>query len=365
MIAERKHNRLPVVEHGRLVGVVTRVDVLERADRGRKPCRCGRWPGSTSARSSATARGWPRWRRRPAVRGRQGRRLRPRGGRRRRARRRRGGATLARGRDGGGGGASCARRASTGRVLVMGALVARGARRSRSPRGADVVAWREEFVARRCRRRDVARARQARHRHGPARHARPGRGDARSPRRRRRDRPAARGRDDALRDRRRRPGVHARAARALPPWADALRPRTPDCSSTPPTRPRRCASRPRGCDLVRCGIAIYGMDPFQRDPAEHGLEPALELRLLRRRGQARARRARARATAAASSPSATTWLGDDPDRLRRRRAPRRSPTTPTCSSAAAACRSSARSRWTTSPSTSATASRSSAAPRPC
>lgn len=30
-------------------------------------------------------------------------------------------------------------------------------------------------------------------------------------------------------------------------------------------------------DMVRCGIAIYGMDPFHRDPAEHGLEPALEL----------------------------------------------------------------------------------------
>jgi alanine racemase len=30
-------------------------------------------------------------------------------------------------------------------------------------------------------------------------------------------------------------------------------------------------------DMVRCGIAIYGMDPFHRDPASHGLEPALEL----------------------------------------------------------------------------------------
>jgi len=30
-------------------------------------------------------------------------------------------------------------------------------------------------------------------------------------------------------------------------------------------------------DLVRCGIAIYGMDPFHRDPADHGLEPALSL----------------------------------------------------------------------------------------
>jgi alanine racemase len=30
-------------------------------------------------------------------------------------------------------------------------------------------------------------------------------------------------------------------------------------------------------DMVRCGIAIYGMDPFGRDPAARALEPALEL----------------------------------------------------------------------------------------
>jgi alanine racemase len=30
-------------------------------------------------------------------------------------------------------------------------------------------------------------------------------------------------------------------------------------------------------DMVRCGIAIYGLDPFHRDPDDHGLEPALEL----------------------------------------------------------------------------------------
>jgi alanine racemase len=30
-------------------------------------------------------------------------------------------------------------------------------------------------------------------------------------------------------------------------------------------------------DLVRCGIAIYGCDPMNDDPASHGLEPALEL----------------------------------------------------------------------------------------
>jgi alanine racemase len=30
-------------------------------------------------------------------------------------------------------------------------------------------------------------------------------------------------------------------------------------------------------DLVRCGIAIYGCDPMNQDPAAYGLEPALEL----------------------------------------------------------------------------------------
>ncbi|UGS37672.1 alanine racemase [Capillimicrobium parvum] len=31
-------------------------------------------------------------------------------------------------------------------------------------------------------------------------------------------------------------------------------------------------------DMVRCGVAIYGLDPFGVDPAAHGLRPALELR---------------------------------------------------------------------------------------
>jgi alanine racemase len=30
-------------------------------------------------------------------------------------------------------------------------------------------------------------------------------------------------------------------------------------------------------DFVRCGIAVYGCDPMNQDPEEHGLEPALEL----------------------------------------------------------------------------------------
>jgi alanine racemase len=31
-------------------------------------------------------------------------------------------------------------------------------------------------------------------------------------------------------------------------------------------------------DMARCGVAIYGLDPFQADPAERGLEPAMSLR---------------------------------------------------------------------------------------
>jgi alanine racemase len=31
-------------------------------------------------------------------------------------------------------------------------------------------------------------------------------------------------------------------------------------------------------DLVRCGIAVYGLDPFQEDPYARGLEPVLSLR---------------------------------------------------------------------------------------
>jgi len=37
--------------------------------------------------------------------------------------------------------------------------------------------------------------------------------------------------------------------------------------------------RDRAChfDMVRCGVAIYGLDPFQEDPGQRGLDPALGL----------------------------------------------------------------------------------------
>jgi alanine racemase len=31
-------------------------------------------------------------------------------------------------------------------------------------------------------------------------------------------------------------------------------------------------------DMARCGVAVYGLDPFQRDPDQRGLRPALSLR---------------------------------------------------------------------------------------
>ena len=57
-------------------------------------------------------------------------------------------------------------------------------------------------------------------------------------------------------------------------------------------------------DMVRCGIAIYGMDPFGEDPAARGLEPALELSSYLAEVKP-VRPGRAPATDASSWPSAT------------------------------------------------------------
>ena len=199
-------------------------------------------------------------------------------------------------------------------LLVLGALspeeldVALAAR-------ADVVAWREEFVAARGRARGGARPRQARHRHGPAGHARPAARRRASPRRPRRRRPSSwsaamthfatadeRG-DDVLR----------RAARALRRLGAA--------AARAPPRACRCTRRTRAAtlrdagshfDLVRPGVAIYGLDPFQEDAAARDLEPALELASPTSPRSSPARRARARATGGASSPQRETVLATVP-----------------------------------------------------
>ena len=152
---------------------------------------------------------------------------------------------------------------------------------------------------------------------------------------------------------------------AFAPVADArARARAGRASSTPPTAPRRCASRRSHFDMVRCGVAIYGLDPFQEDPAEQGLEPALELRSY----VADVKRFEAGASAGYGrtwrAPE-DTWVGVLPigygDGVRRGALA----TTPRCWSAAAATRWSAPSRWTTSPSTSAPRPTSSRATRRC
>ena len=73
--------------------------------------------------------------------------------------------------------------------------------------------------------------------------------------------------------------------------------------------------------MVRCGIAIYGMDPFQRDPADHGLEPALELVSYVAEVK-RCAAGRERGLRAALRRRARDLARDGPDRLRRRRAAR-------------------------------------------
>ena len=89
---------------------------------------------------------------------------------------------------------------------------------------------------------------------------------------------AGRGLDPLRHGGRARVGLLRRAARAvrrrLPRRFAPSSPRSP---STPPTAPPSSATRRSHFDMARCGIAVYGLDPFQRDPAERGLVPALSL----------------------------------------------------------------------------------------
>jgi alanine racemase len=64
---------------------------------------------------------------------------------------------------------------------------------------------------------------------------------------------------------------------AFRPVAEAVREIAPGCTVHAANSAATLREPEAHFDMVRCGIAIYGLDPFQRDPAEHGLEPALEL----------------------------------------------------------------------------------------
>ena len=82
------------------------------------------------------------------------------------------------------------------------------------------------------------------------------------------------------------PAFLAEQLARFPPWARRSRP-----PPAPPARRQlgRHAARARRArfDMVRCGIAIYGMDPFHQRPGRPRARAGAGARLLRRRGQAR------------------------------------------------------------------------------
>jgi alanine racemase len=60
-------------------------------------------------------------------------------------------------------------------------------------------------------------------------------------------------------------------------WARSLKDEQPDLIVHAANSAAMLREPEAQFDMVRCGIAIYGMDPFGRDPAARALEPALEL----------------------------------------------------------------------------------------
>jgi alanine racemase len=70
--------------------------------------------------------------------------------------------------------------------------------------------------------------------------------------------------------------ARAQLARFLP-WTDALRAAHGELLLHAANSAATLGIPEARLGLVRCGIAIYGMDPFQEDPARHDLVPALEL----------------------------------------------------------------------------------------
>jgi alanine racemase len=72
-------------------------------------------------------------------------------------------------------------------------------------------------------------------------------------------------------------GFFARQLATFKSWAEGMRAEHPGLIVHAANSAAMLRDVEAQFDMVRCGIAIYGMDPFGRDPAARGLEPALEL----------------------------------------------------------------------------------------
>jgi alanine racemase len=72
-------------------------------------------------------------------------------------------------------------------------------------------------------------------------------------------------------------GFMQQQLQAFAPVADRIREIGPGCVVHAANSAATLRDPATHFDMVRCGIAIYGLDPFHHDPEDHGLEPALEL----------------------------------------------------------------------------------------
>ena len=72
-------------------------------------------------------------------------------------------------------------------------------------------------------------------------------------------------------------GYFSRQLAAFTAWVDSVRAVQPDLIVHAANSAAVLRDPAAQFDMVRCGIAVYGMDPFGRDPGARGLEPALEL----------------------------------------------------------------------------------------
>ena len=163
-----------------------------------------------------------------------------------------------------------------GPLLVLGALSPEELDAALSA-GADVVAWREASSTRWPHAAAGAYTSSSTPGWGAWARATPRRrrGSRRRPPRARR---AARRRHDALRHRRRaRRRLLRRAARALRGLGATLRERHPGLILHAANSAGLLRDGESHFDLVRAGVAIYGLDPFQEDAGARELEPAMEL----------------------------------------------------------------------------------------